>query len=188
MTTSTLTPATPLTAAEFFSTYGGDRTVELVKGKVVRCPMPGFKHGEVSLTVGSLVRDFVKQRNLGRVLSNDTFVRTGSDPDSYRGADVCYVSYANLPKEVESPDGPVDLPPDLVVEVRSPSDRLNRLTAKATEYLDAGVTVVIVVDPTTESAAVYRVNEFPMRYSNGDELTVPDVLPGFAVPVKKFFS
>src|SRR5262245_60531756 len=152
MKPTALLPTSILTAAEFISAHGGDRSLELVKGKVVRHPMPGFKHGEVSLTVGSLIRDFVKQRNLGRVLGNDTFVRTGSDPDTYRGADVCYVSYARLPESVESPDGPLDSPPDLVVELRSPTDRLNRVTAKAAEYLDAGVAAVVVVDPVTESA------------------------------------
>ncbi|VTT98129.1 unnamed protein product [Gemmataceae bacterium] len=50
------------------------------------------------------------------------------------------------------------------------------------------MTVVLVLDPETESLAVFRENEFPIRMHNGDELALPDVLPGFAVKVKAFFE
>ena len=107
-------------------------------------------------------------------MSNDTFVRTQTGPDTYRGADTCFISYTRLPKDRETPDGPLEMAPELVIEVRSPSDRIARLTAKASEYLEAGVTVVVVLDPRTESAAVLREDELPIRLHNGDELTLPD--------------
>jgi Uma2 family endonuclease len=189
---ATLTPASPppaqLTAEEFVKLHGHESSVELVKGRVVRYPTPGVKHGEVCLAAGAIIRDFVKQHNLGRVVSNDTFIRTATGPDSYRGADICYISYTALPKKEASPDGPLELPPELVIEVRSPTDRLNQLTAKATEYLDAGVKAVAILDPKTESAAIFQLDELPQRFSNGDEIAFPDILPGFAVPVRKFFE
>ena len=53
----------------------------------------------------------------------------------------------------------------------------------------AGVAVVVILDPGIDAAAVWRQNEdFPQRFSNSDELTLPDVLPGFSVPVKQFFE
>lgn len=96
------------------------------------------------------------------------------------------MSYARMPKG-PIPEGPLPAP-DLVIEVRSPSDRIPQLSAKATEYLEASVTVVVVIDPGTESLAVFRENEFPIRMHNSDELALPDVLPGFAVPVAQFFE
>jgi Uma2 family endonuclease len=62
------------------------------------------------------------------------------------------------------------------------------LADKAAEYLNAGVNVVLVIDPQVESVAVFRRDENPQRYHNGDELTLPDILPGFAVRVREFFS
>ena len=150
--------------------------------------MPGVKHGEVCLNAGSILRDFVKKHGLGRVVSNDTFIRTATDPDSYRGADITFISYSILPQDQESPDGPLERAPELVIEVRSPTDRLNRMTAKATEYLEAGVAVVVILDPKTESAAAFRIDELPQRFSNGDELTFADILPGFTTPVRAFFE
>jgi Uma2 family endonuclease len=78
--------------------------------------------------------------------------------------------------------------PDLVVEVRSPSDNWSKIFTKVGEYLGSGVRVVIVLDSATTSASVYRPEELQQIFHNGDELTVPDVLPGFAVTVRKLFE
>ncbi len=181
--------AEPLvTAEEFVRRHGHDRWVELVNGRIVRIPMPGAKHGAVCSEAVYIFTEFVKSHGLGRVFSNDTFVRVRSNPDTYRGPDVCFASYAKLSKEAEVPEGPLEFAPDLVVEVRSPSDSVRHMTDKANEYLDAGVKVVIVLDPQTDSAAVCRAVDWPQRIHNGDELKIPDVLPGFTVPVKQFFG
>ncbi len=179
----------PMTAEEFVRLYGDDSGVELVKGRLVRMPMPGAEHGEVCLTAGALILDAAKSAGLGRAMGNDTFIRVGTNPDTYRGADVCFLSYARLPKDQPRPKGPLEVPPELVIEVRSPTDRAGNIEDKVAEYLNAGVTVVVVLDPAFDSATVYRQSDdFPQRMHNGDELTLPDVLPGFAVPVRRFFE
>jgi Uma2 family endonuclease len=176
-----------LTAEEFLRRYGGETNVELVNGRVVRYPMPGGPHGYVCNNASHILTTFVKEHGLGRVFSNDTFTRVKENLDTLRGPDVAFVSYARLPKG-PIPEGPLPVPPDLVIEVRSPTDRVSQLTAKASEYNEAGVTVVVVLDPQTESAAVFRGDELPQRLHNGDELAVPDVMPGFAVLVRRFFE
>lgn len=184
------TPSPPLmTAEEFVRLHGNESGVELVKGRVRRTPMPTGKHGEICLTAGALIREFAKTTRLGRAMCNDTFVRVGTNPDTYRGADVCFISYVRLPESEPTPDRPLEVAPDLVIEVRSRSDRTSDVLQKVGDYLGAGVTVVVVLDPNIEAAAVYRqADDFPQRMHNGDELTLPDVLPGFAVPVRRFFE
>src|SRR5262249_51181278 len=159
-----------------------------VNGIIVRLPMPGAKHGAIASEVNYRLTDHVKRHNLGRVFGNDTFVRVRSNPDTYFGPDVCFVSFEKIPKEAEVPEGPLEMPPELVIEVRSPSDRVRAMTDKAYEYIEAGVRVAVVFDPPTESVGVFRAGELPQRFSNGDELTLPDVLPGFEVPVRQFFG
>jgi Uma2 family endonuclease len=184
---ATTTP-TPVTAEEFLRLHGDDSGVELVDGQIVRTAMPGFEHGDICGNAYAVLREFVKAQGLGRVLANDTFIRTRTNPDGFRGADVCYVSYERYAKDLPRPKGPVVPPIELVVEVKSPSDTILEMTNKATEYLAAGVKVVMVLDPETESAAVYRADEFPHRFHNGDSVVLPDILPGFSVPVAKFFQ
>ncbi|MCE9563108.1 MAG: Uma2 family endonuclease [Planctomycetes bacterium] len=186
MNTTATDPLMP--SDEFLRLHGGETCVELVRGQVVRYPMPGGPHGFITGNATAILHNFVREHKLGRVFTNDTFTKTRvkEASETLRGPDVAFVSYARMPKG-PIPNGPIPSP-DLVVEVRSPSDRIPQLSAKATEYLDAGVTVVLVLDPETESLAVFRENEFPIRMHNGDELTLADVLPGFAVEVKKFFE
>jgi Uma2 family endonuclease len=178
-----------MTAAEFVKLHGDETGVELVKGRVVRYPMPGAEHGEVCSKANYFLTHYAMERGAGRVMGNDTFIRTGTDPDTYRGADVCFLGYARVSKEQPLPRGPLETAPDLVVEVRSPTDRTGDIQIKVGEYLNVGVAAVLVLDPGIDAATVYRGNdELPQRFHNGDDLTLPDVLPGFAVPVRRFFE
>jgi Uma2 family endonuclease len=187
---STATPPAPLptvlTAAEFARRYGG-QYVELVDGVVTEMPVPFQEHGEVCFKAAFILGTHVITNDLGHLTTNDSFVQTTSDPDRVRGADVCYFSYDRLPKG-PMPKGLFAIAPDLVIEVRSPSDGWNEVFIKVGECLSAGVRVVVVLDMTTLSASVYRTDEFQQIFDNGDELTIPDVLPGFAVAVRKFFE
>lgn len=179
-------PSALLTADEFVARYA-DARAELVDGVVRECAMPGQKHGKVCMTVGGFLWNFVTQADLGHVTTNDSWVKVRSNPDTVRGGDVCFFSYDRLPKG-DIPDGLLPVAPDLIVEVRSPSDRWKDVIVKVGEYLDAGVRVVVVLDPSSASATVYRADELHQTVHNGDELTLPDVLPGFTVPVSRLFA
>jgi Uma2 family endonuclease len=176
-----------MTGEEFLALHGDESGVELVEGRVVRYPMPGAKHGKVCAKATFYLTKYVMEHDLGQVMSNDTFVRTAKEPDSFRGADVCFISYARLPKEQELPRGPIPTP-DLIVEVRSPTDRMKAMIEKAYEYLDVGVAVVVQLFPETQTAVVFRPDDIPQPFPSDAELTLPDVLPGFSVPVRSFFE
>jgi Uma2 family endonuclease len=179
-------PVPLLTAEEFAQRNGGQR-VELVKGVVKELPMPFPKHGKICATIARLVGNYVEERDLGHVMTNDSFVKTRTNPDTVRGADVSYYSYERLPKG-EVPDGLLPVAPDLVVEVRSPSDGWNEIFIKVGEYLGAAVRVVIVLDAVSQTASVYRQEELQQIFHNSDEVIVPEVLPGFAVAVRRLFE
>jgi Uma2 family endonuclease len=181
-------PAPPalLTAEEFARRYA-TRRAELVKGRVVELPMPNMKHGKVCYRVTMALGTFVEPRDLGHVMTNDSWVVTQRGPDTVRGSDILFVSYGRLAKG-KVPEGLLDVVPELVFEVRSPSDRWTDMIAKMLEYLSAGVSVVVILDPKTESASVFRPDDRQVIFEAADTLTVPDVLPGFAVPVRALFE
>lgn len=189
MSTATIptpVPATPLmTADEFLAKHIDDRFIELINGQIVRLPMPGCEHGEVCMNAGAILREHVKKHKLGRVMGNDTFVKTGNN--SVRGADVFYISYSRMPKDEPTPQG-IGPTPELVIEVRSPTDRMSRMVSKAAEYLQAGVSAVVLLFPETDSATVHRSNTDPITLASADMLELPDILPGFSAPVKSFFE
>lgn len=180
--------ATPpkVTVEEFVQLHGHESNVELVRGTVVRYPMPGPKHGSVCTNAAVALHEFVRANKLGRVMSNDTFIRISAD--TIRGADVCFLSYAKLPVDQRLPVGTLEMTPELVIEVRSLSDLWTDALGKMLDYIRAGVVVVVILDPKTESASVFRSDARQETFEKDEELTLPDVLPGFAVPVVRFFE
>ena len=139
------------------------------------------------MRIGSRLSEHVDKNNLGRVAANDTFVLTQRNPDRVRGGDVVYWSFNRVPRG-PMPEGLVEAVPELVIEVRSPTDRWKDIIAKVSEYLQASVAVVVVLDPPAGTATVYRPDEFQQVFHNGDELTLPDILPGFSVRLADLFK
>ncbi len=125
----------------------------------------------------------VVPNNLGWV-GSESGVITEQDPDSVRGPDVYFFSIERSPTP---PTGYGEVVPDLVVEIRSPSDRNRAIREKVSEYLAAGVRLVWVVDPETRTAVVYSGNMRGVEHGEDDTITGGDVLPGFACKVAQFF-
>lgn len=46
----------------------------------------------------------------------------------------------------------------------------------------------MILDPKTESASVFRSDTRQETFEKDEELALPDVLPGFTVPVARFFE
>jgi Uma2 family endonuclease len=187
MSTASLATSILITAEQFAARPDPGYPEELVRGRIVPMPMPKPRHGEICNKAGRILGNFTEDRDLGRVLNNDAGVITERGPDTVRGADVSFYSYARLPKG-PLPDRSLDIPPDLVVEVLSPSDRWPKVLAKVAEYLGAGTTVVLVLDDERRLAHVYRADAAPRSLAAEDELSIPDVLDDFSVEVGRFFE
>jgi Uma2 family endonuclease len=184
----TANPPRLLTIDEYARLPDDGRKTELVRGRILEVPPTYPFHGYVCSKIGCIVANFVDAQKCGRVMTNDSGVITERDPDTLRGADVCYYSYARLPAGPLPRDRYLTVMPDLVFEVRSPTDRRSRVLGKVTEYLTAGVTAVCVVNPESGTAIIYRDNQDPEAFAADAELALPDILPGFRVPLRQFFE
>lgn len=175
-----------LTAEAYFLLPDHNHPSELVRGKVVMMNMPGYRHGKICNKLGALLRIFVDEHDLGEVLNNDSGVITERGPDTVRGPDVSFYSFARIPKGTE-PVGYPSAPPELVFEVRSPGDRWPDLVAKAGEYLKARVEMVCVVDPENKTIVVYDAHQPGRTFTASDELEFPAWLGGFRLHVEQLF-
>jgi Uma2 family endonuclease len=160
---------------------------ELVRGKIVRMPPPGSRHGQVCRRTVRIVGNYADNHDLGYVLSNGWEVITERGPDTVRRVDVCFYGYERVPKGL-LPTGYLDVAPDLVFEVLSPEDRWRNVLGKVTEYLNADVRVVVVFDPERRTLHLFE-DDGPIRIlTDQDELTLPSVLGEFRVLVSRFFD
>ena len=124
---------------------------------------------------------------LGRVLCNDSCIVVKRRPDTVRGSDICFFSFACLPRG-PAPKGIIAQVPELVFEVRSPTDRWVKILVKMAKYLDAGVSVACIVDPQAETISICRPDENCKTLTANDDFALPDILPGYRVKVRTFFE
>src|SRR5437764_7481537 len=122
-----------LTAEEYASLADDGQPTELVRGRVVPVNVGTPRHGEICVTIVRILGRFLDENPLGRLVSNDSGVVTERDPDTVRGADVAFYSYTRVPRG-PIPEGYLQVVPELVFEVRSPTDRWGQIFAKVGEY------------------------------------------------------
>lgn len=177
---------TLITAEQFFEMRFPDVRTELVDGEVVQMCPPGFEHADISACILHELRQFVKPRGMGRVISELGFVLR-RNPDLVRAPDVAFIAQAKLAAQGRTrkfwPGAP-----DLAVEVLSPEDRASEVLRKVGEYLDAGTGLVWVVDPENQTVSAYRSLHQVRVYGAGEELSGEDVLPGFSLKVAEIFA
>ena len=87
-----------LTAEEYAQLPDVGVPNELVRGRVVRLDFTGMRHGWLCMRVGTLMANYVDDRDLGYVLGNNAGMITERDPDTVRGPDVSFFSYSRIPK------------------------------------------------------------------------------------------
>ena len=75
----------------------------------------------------------------------------------------------------------VALAPDFVVELRSSSERLTDLRAKMQEYVDNGVRLAWLIDPTTRRVEIYRPGQQPVAMDNPTSVSAEPELAGFVL-------
>jgi Uma2 family endonuclease len=176
-----------LTAQEYARLPDAGVATELVRGKVVPMTVPSPRHGQICSKIDRLVGNYAETAGLGHVVVNDSGVVTERDPDTVRGADVSFYSFARVPPG-PFPSGYLAVVPELIFEVRSPTNRWPRVLAKVSDFLEAEISIVCVLDQVSETLQVYRSEELPRTLHGDDELYLPDVLGDFRVAVRRFFE
>ena len=157
---------------------------ELFRGEIVTMAVNQAEHCLVHTQLVWLLKNVVNPGKLGWVLMENA-VTVERDPDTVRGPDIAFYRISrvpNLPHEYNP------LPPDLIVEILSPSYQRGAVREKIREYLGAGVRLVWVVDPDAQTVMVYDGNLRGVELGEDDTITGGDVLPGFACKVAELFA
>jgi Uma2 family endonuclease len=179
---------TALLTADDLLCMSEDDRYELVEGVLVpMSPPPGPRHGYVGMTLGILVGGFVRAHRLGWTFAAETGFRLRRNPDTVRAPDFAFVATGRITPEMDL-SRYLDLAPDLIAEVMSPSDSARGVAAKIAEYLEAGVRLAWVVDPKNRTVAVHRSGRGRRLLREADELSGEDVLPGFTCVAGDLFT
>lgn len=158
---------------------------ELLRGALVTMPPANYDHGTVSLGAGWHLKSYARQTEAGDVMTEVGFI-LGRNPTTVLAPDVAFVQRDRAPAASER-GGFVEMAPDVAVEVVSPSNSLAEMHDKVLTYLEAGVRMVLVLEPTRRTVTVHTPDRRSHTLLPDETLDGGDVLPGFAVLVADLF-
>jgi Uma2 family endonuclease len=173
-----------MTVEEFESLDDDDRyRHELIKGELLTMPSPKPLHGRVVTNLVFLLSQHVRANRLGVVYTESGY-HLESDPDTVLGPDVSFMSKERID---QSEDSYYKEPPDVAIEVLSPSNRKGYIERKLAVYLETGTRSVWLVNPKRRTVEV--ISSFnDRRMLHEDDELVDDTVPGFRVKVSEIFS
>ena len=176
-----------LTADDLLRLHSEGVRGELIRGVLHKGIASGVEHGELVMNLGFIVNGFTKPRRLGRVVGSDVGMRLERNPDTVREPDLAFVSAEKLPLGVRN-TGYLEVAPDLVVEIVSPSDRASDVAEKARMWLSYGVALAWVIHPESRTLDVYRAGTPVVTLTENDVLYGDPALPGFSCAVRDIFD
>ena len=165
-----------------------DLLYEVVDGQVVELAPMGAYEIRIATVLAMYLETFARQHQLGRAVQEMLFDLTAT-VQRQRRPDVAFVSYDRWPRQRRVPRTEAwEVVPNLVVEVVSPTDRVDDLVDKVAEYFRAGVECVWVSLPSQEQVYVYESPTQVRILSRADELRGEPVLPHFRLPLTALFD
>ena len=178
---------TLLTADDLLRLYSEGIRGELIRGVLHETMASGEEHGEIVTNMVLILGGFVKPRRLGRLVASDVGVRLERDPDTVREPDLAFISAEKRPLGVRN-TGYIEVAPDLVVEIVSPSDRPADVVEKTRMWLSYDAGLVWVVYPETRTVGVHRPDVPEVMLGEDDRLDGGAALPGFSCIVRDIFE
>jgi Uma2 family endonuclease len=128
----------------------------------------------------------IRPRMLGRLYGADGAYVLRENPDTVLIPDLSFVRAERMPPRNEQIKY-FRFPPDLAVEVLSPSNRRVEIDRKIAIYREAGVPLVWLVDPFKQTVEVFTATGV-RSLTAADTLDGGEVLPGFSLPLAELFA
>ena len=176
-----------LTAEDLLRLNGQGVKGELIRGVLCETVSVGEEHGHIAGIFITYLNVHIRPRRSGRAGGTDVGVVVQREPDTVREPDVYYVSTERLPLDVRV-QGYLEVAPELVVEIVSPSDTQQAVNDKTTMWLSHGVLMVVEVYPAERAVMVHRPGVPAVTLTGDDALDGGDVLPGFTLPLSEIFD
>ena len=193
-TTVEQTRTRPGMTLEAYLSRSGER-FEIINGREVPMSPTGYLHDSLKENLSEALKVYVKAHQLGRVMTEYTFL----DPDNVSSnwvtgsfvPDIAFVAGARVDDYLANPVIDVKLPlaliPDLIIEIRSPTDRNLDVLGKIGYLLDLGVKAIWLINQRQESVTLYTPDSEPYTLT-GDDLLTTDLLPGWSIAIHDLFA
>lgn len=146
-------------------------------------------HSRLVARIGGILDAYSIRTTFGEVYAGDVAVITKRDPDTGRGADVAVASHETL-KDQPPNAAALQVAPELIIEVVSPSNLWDEIMTELWEYFGIGVKHVWIVTPSTQTLQDYTSITEMSGYSLAESRQgkCPDILPDFELDLREIFG
>ena len=158
-----------------------EKHFEFIGGEIIEMPSNLLSSYISALIIGAIVA-YLRKNNIGFVTGEAGGYKVGEERYA---PDVAFISkkrQATLDPNI----GYNDLPPELAVEVISPTDKAEHIRIKVFNYLAVGTTVW-VVSPENKQVEVYIPSQSVKVLDENGVLDGGEILPDFKLPVRDIF-
>jgi Uma2 family endonuclease len=160
------------------------RHFELVDGLLVEKTV-GIYESRVGFLLGRLLDEYAEKHDLGIVIVETGTVRIVGQ---VRMPDAAFYPWSQFPGRLLPRAAIHGIPPDLAVEVMSPSNTAAEMERKRRECFAAGTRLVWEVEPELRQARVFTAADTFTVKTLADTLEGEPVLPGFRLPLRELFD
>ena len=173
-----------MTLEEFLALPERKPALEFEDGEVCQKVSPLGRHSRLQSQGWGLLSNFAEPRRLGMAFTEARTTFAGRS----RVPDLCLYSWARIPR---TPDGTIEdyffTPPDIVFEVISPAETVQKLSERCRWYVANGVQIALLVNHFR--GTVTRFTPTGEAVLTGDDrIDLDAVLPGFALTVQALFA
>jgi Uma2 family endonuclease len=176
-----------MTADELLELPRGQHRYELINGELKTMSPASHAHGRIAMRVGASLAQFVWENDLGEAYAAETGFLLRTKPDTVLAPDFAFISKqrASVGRDQK---GFWSGPPDVAIEVLSPSESGPQARKKVAEWLGSGAKQVWSINPKNETVTIYRLSGETTTFTDEETVEADDVLPGFRIAVKEIFK
>ena len=173
--------------------FDEDRWIEIVDGEIVEQGQmtEGYLHIIIITNLYDVLKEYVKANKLGQVFGDGLSYVLEEREDSInrtRIPDVSFIRKSSIPEEFDW-ERPFPGAPTLAVEVTSPGQTVDDMSARVHDYLDFGAEEVWVI--TSIGREVYQHHRDDPKtihiFHGEDEIVSEGLFPGLKIPVSRLF-
>jgi len=178
-----MTVSTTKMTAEQFLMLGDDPPgvrLELSNGEIAVSPSASFGHSFLDTKLRTLLSNHIDAHDLGALVGD---VDTIFDHFNVRRPDLIFIAKARMPQIIGRA---ITIPPDLCVEILSPSSAMIDQGDKFELYARHGVANYWLLDPKARTFAAYRLEDGRyVRAVSGREAAIvrAEPFPALALPL-----
>ncbi|MGI2909460.1 Uma2 family endonuclease [Tolypothrix sp. VBCCA 56010] len=181
-----LEPIVQLNDEQFYQLCIANRELNLelnAKGELIIVPPVGGESGNKEADFITDLNNWNRQTRLGKVFSSSTIFRLPNQ--AKRSPDAAWIKlerWEALTSDERKKFPPIT--PDFIIELRSETDRLQRLQDKMQEYVENGLRLGWLINFQSEQVEIYRQNQPVEIVQLPALLSGEEVLPGFELQLE----